>query len=250
MFTSRLLPLLLLLLAGTCPARGAAGWGTDWHAAVSTAQSCRRPLIVLFEHEGCPDCARMERSLAASEARKALECAVKVRLEFTHHPELTDRYGVSLTPTFLVFSPEGETLREVYREVGSMSVSRIVQVGRSVEKLAARLVPPDAEPKTVAAAAPPAEPVTPARRETLSHAARQGSAISRQSTVPTRSTARPQTAPSSSRHAPQSAPQRSAYSYYVDEHGRPVYYHYPRQNPRQPQRQQQQARGSRYWPFW
>lgn len=128
---------IVLLAARGLPA--AAGWYTDYEAAVTRARQDHKPLVVLFEHEGCPDCERMNRSLAARASRAALECAVKVRLEFSNNGPVVNRFGISLTPTFLVLRPDGRHMNEVYREVGSMSVERLVQVGSSIRSLAAQL---------------------------------------------------------------------------------------------------------------
>lgn len=226
---------LALLSAILTPvaARAAEGWYSSWDSASEMARSCRQPLVVLFEHEGCPDCERMSEALAARASRNALDCAVKVRLEFTHHPELTARYGVSLTPTFLVLQPEGKAMKEVYREVGSMSVSRIVQVGGSISNLAARMTAEQPAPKeekpsgnTELASADPtaSQKKNPAKKQSSRRLKRRAQ------------NAEPQ------ENRPAEQPTVQGYSY-TDPYGQQSAYQQPQPQPQRPQR-----RG--FWPFW
>lgn len=114
-------------------AGNARGWLSDFDSAWSSAVKEGKPLIVLFVHHGCPECDRMNATLAQPGAKQALDSAVKVRVEFTSNPAIVSRYDVKLTPTFLVLSPAHDG--EVYREVGALSVERLRQLQPSIESL-------------------------------------------------------------------------------------------------------------------
>lgn len=108
-------------------------WYTNWNEARDAAKAQGRPLVTLFVHHGCPECDKMDATLAQPAAARTLECAVKARVEFSDNVELIDRFGVQFTPTFLVHAPDGET--EVYREVGALSLDRLRLIQPSIESL-------------------------------------------------------------------------------------------------------------------
>lgn len=99
---------------------------------MSKAQRENKPLVALFAREGCDDCAVMERTLQQSGAVSALSRAVKVRVEFGAQPEIAAQYGVSATPTLLVFTPDTGYSTYVAREDGAASLSTIVALGRVI----------------------------------------------------------------------------------------------------------------------
>src|SRR5262245_36132088 len=97
--------LLMSLTFATMPASVAASeWYYSYSKAKAAAKREGKPLLLLIEHEGCPECARMDVAMSNSRAQSALSNAVKCRIEFTDHPELTQAFGVSLTPTMIVYS--------------------------------------------------------------------------------------------------------------------------------------------------
>ncbi|MGB9691896.1 MAG: thioredoxin family protein [Candidatus Sumerlaeaceae bacterium] len=131
---ARRIALALCLLWITLPSTGQpAGWQTNLPAAKARARSEGRPLLILFVLEGCPDCARMERSLADPRAQRALEPFVKVMLEFNEHRDLAVRYGIQYTPTLLVYLPTDNFASCHERQVGSLSAA-------SIERLAHRIL--------------------------------------------------------------------------------------------------------------
>jgi thiol-disulfide isomerase/thioredoxin len=115
-------------------------WLTSFEAGRTKANQQGRPLVVLFVHRGCPECERMDSNLAQPGAKTALASAVKVRIEFTENAVVVNRFGVKLTPTFLVLKPDGG---EAYREVGALTVDRMRQIQPALESLVA--APPAAE---------------------------------------------------------------------------------------------------------
>lgn len=107
-------------------------WYTSFDSAWKKACDQGRPLVVLFVHHGCPECDKMDYYLAQPGSAASLACAVKVRIEFTQNPEVVNRFGVKLTPTFLVLSPSGG---EAYREVGALTPERLKQIQPALESL-------------------------------------------------------------------------------------------------------------------
>ena len=107
-------------------------------------------MVAVFEQSGCPDCARMNQSLASNRARQALRNTIRVRLQYHSNESLADRFGISATPTLLVFAP-GKTNDPIFREVGSMTVDQLVSLGRS---LASYSAPPAQERRAEPASAP------------------------------------------------------------------------------------------------
>ncbi len=110
----------------------ASGWLNSYEAACEIAQEQGRPMVLLFVHEGCPECDRMDQNLALPGAMDTLACAVKARLEFADNPAVVRQFDVTLTPTFLVLTPSGA---EAYREVGALSVDRLKLIQPAIESL-------------------------------------------------------------------------------------------------------------------
>lgn len=123
--------LLALMLAGA-PAWAAGNWFSDWTKATGAAKQDGKALVAVFSSAGCPECAKMESAMSDRKAQSALGKAVKVRLEFSEHRDLASRFGVTATPTLLVFSPDTGFSSYVYREDGVMRVGEIVALGRTM----------------------------------------------------------------------------------------------------------------------
>jgi thiol-disulfide isomerase/thioredoxin len=121
-------------------------WLTSFDSAWSKAYQQGRPLVVLFVHHGCPVCDQMDQNLAQPGAMDTLANAVKVRVEFTDNPAVVNRFGVKLTPTFLVLTPQGA---EAYREVGALSVDRLRQIQPAIDSLVAAPPASSSREKTV-----------------------------------------------------------------------------------------------------
>jgi hypothetical protein len=110
-------------------------WLTNFDAALAQAQQQGRPLVALLVHRGCPACDSQDAILAQPGAMQTFDNAVKVRIEFTHNPDIVHRLGLKLTPTLLVFSPT--TRGEVFREVGPISADRLRQLKPTIDSLVA-----------------------------------------------------------------------------------------------------------------
>ncbi len=139
----RKIALLIVALSLSVGMAGAQSMYNSWSSGASASRSSRKPMMVIFEQVGCPDCARMNKNLSASQARQALKNVVRVRLEYRSNQELADRFDIGATPTTLVFAP-GNTSDPVFREVGAMSVDAIAGLGRSLNS---RYGSPAATPK-------------------------------------------------------------------------------------------------------
>ncbi|MCX7626121.1 MAG: thioredoxin family protein [Candidatus Sumerlaeaceae bacterium] len=124
---------VLLLAVGVAPVCAQDDeWLENLNAAKAQARGEGRPLLILFVLEGCPECARMERSLGAPGAKRALEPFVKVRLEFYEHRDLALRYGIEYTPTLLVYLPSDgfSSCRE--RHVGALSPASLQRLSQRI----------------------------------------------------------------------------------------------------------------------
>ena len=128
--------LLTIVMATLAVAAGAQTTYSSWSAAVQASRSRGLPIVAVFEQSGCPDCSRMNQALASGRTRQALRNTIRVRLQYHSNQSLADRFGISATPTLLVFAP-GKTDDPIFREVGSMSVDQLVSLGRSLASYSA-----------------------------------------------------------------------------------------------------------------
>ena len=128
--------LLTIVMATLAVAAGAQTTYNSWSAAVQASRSRGLPIVAVFEQSGCPDCSRMNQALASGRTRQALRNTIRVRLQYHSNQSLADRFGISATPTLLVFAP-GKTDDPIFREVGSMSVDQLVSLGRSLASYSA-----------------------------------------------------------------------------------------------------------------
>ncbi len=86
-------------------------WEVSYDEAVAKATSSDRNILAAFYLEGCPPCAIMDRFvLNRKKVKRALKDYVPVRLDARAQQELSVRYEVYGTPTYLVTTPEGEVL--------------------------------------------------------------------------------------------------------------------------------------------
>lgn len=117
-FLSRYGPVLLIVgvLAfywyGTRPVGEPPGWGHDYAAAISQAQSSGKKLLLAFHSPNCPPCLAMDRTVLRSETViNAMSPFVLVRLDTSAEgAEVAGRYGVMATPTFIIIQPDGRPL--------------------------------------------------------------------------------------------------------------------------------------------
>lgn len=108
-------------------------WYSNYNHASNLAERTGRPLLTLFVHDGCPECIRMDAAISQPAAEKALENAVKVRLEFMECGELLRQLGVQFTPTMIISSkPHGG---ELYRQIGALSVQDIQALKPAIDGL-------------------------------------------------------------------------------------------------------------------
>lgn len=132
--TSATLLMLALMALGVSTAQASSTWYTTFEAARSESQREGKPLFVLIARTGCQACTEMEANLSNPTARRALQNAVKVRLESAHNPQMTARYAAGGTPTTLVFAA-GNYGQPVYAYTGVMDRGTIIQVGRSINSM-------------------------------------------------------------------------------------------------------------------
>lgn len=136
MLTTAMLLVFSLMALGLSTAHGSgtSSWNSNLETARHQAQRLNKPLLVMIARTGCHACEEMEQNLANSTARRALNGAVKVRLESSEYPDMTRRFAAGGTPTTLVYAP-GNYNAPVYSYTGAMDRNTIVQLGRSIDSL-------------------------------------------------------------------------------------------------------------------
>ncbi|MCX7718456.1 MAG: thioredoxin family protein [Candidatus Sumerlaeaceae bacterium] len=132
----RAVALYIILLSLTTANALADGWHTDYSSAAAAARESGRPLLLIFEQEGCPDCERLEAVLRRKSCEADLRNAVKVKLDYSSYPRLADQFGVSATPTIVLLHYKNGAFRTVYRSVGSLQAGAIASLGRRIDNLA------------------------------------------------------------------------------------------------------------------
>ena len=132
--TSAALLMLALMALGVSTAQASGTWYSTFESARNQSQRDGKPLFVLIARTGCQACTEMEANLSNPTARRALQGAVKVRLESAHNPNMTARYAAGGTPTTLVFAA-GNCSQPVYAYTGVMDRGTIIQVGRSISSM-------------------------------------------------------------------------------------------------------------------
>jgi len=84
------------------------GWGHDYQAALVEAKASGRNVLLAFHSPGCPPCAAMDRTVLRSEAvRDAMASFVPVRIDAWESPDVSKRYQVFATPTYVIARPDG-----------------------------------------------------------------------------------------------------------------------------------------------
>ncbi len=167
---------ILTAVASPQPA-AAQGWYSSWGAGVSASKSSGRPLIVIFEQEGCPECEKMNGAMAGGRVRQALRNAIKVRLEYNDNRPLGSRFGINATPTLLLFSPDTGFGDFLFREEGAMSSGALVALGRQVDSLVHSPAPAAAGQAQAASAPISATDQPPVRKQTARSARKRRQAV-------------------------------------------------------------------------
>ncbi len=114
--------LLMALVAITFwisrPAPDPPGWVTDFDAALQTAATEGKSVLLAFTSPGCPPCESMKRTvLVAPRVTATIREMVPVSVDTSLRPDLARRFGIPGTPTYIVLSADG-------RERGRLSGQR------------------------------------------------------------------------------------------------------------------------------
>lgn len=87
-------------------------WQPEWDAALKTAQTAQKPIILEFYMDSCGHCARLHKEthpdpqvIAAVNNR-----FIAVRLEGRGHMDLVKKYEVRGAPTTIIFAADGKEL--------------------------------------------------------------------------------------------------------------------------------------------
>jgi thioredoxin-like negative regulator of GroEL len=109
---------LYLLAARSAPPP--VGWGDNFDAAMTEAAATHRPVVVAFHAPYCPPCEAMARKvLGKPPVIRALDGFIPVRVNAPDRPDLSARYGVDVTPMFLVLDGKGAVIAKAtgYKDV-------------------------------------------------------------------------------------------------------------------------------------
>lgn len=121
---------LVALGVTTAQGRSLPGWSENMDMGVSQARSGKAPLVVVFASNTCHACQKYEQVLARQTTSQMLRGAVKVKLELSNNPELANRFGVTHTPTTLVFTPDTSYAAPVYSETGALNAAQLKTLSR------------------------------------------------------------------------------------------------------------------------
>lgn len=113
----RWIPLILVIVVigfyvyGARPSGPVPGWLEDPVVAFAQAEEKKHSLVLAFYSEGCPPCKAMDRSvLGTSAVQDALVGYVPVRVDAWKEVDLSEKYGVQATPTFIIADSSGKPL--------------------------------------------------------------------------------------------------------------------------------------------
>lgn len=156
-------------------------WYSNYNNASKEAEKTGKPLLILFVHEGCPECSRMDQILTFSETQKSIENAVKVRLEFMENGELLRQLNVQYTPTLIITSKQ---YGEVYRRIGALSITEFEALKPSIDGMVSK--PEKAEAKSKAVDLDKVEPVAVANTRSEAPSDTPNKPVQKKKTVSTR----------------------------------------------------------------
>lgn len=84
-------------------------WRTDFTQAQQLAESEGTPMVLYVWQEGCTGCEQFNTRLQNQERlQSSVDRYVMVSANIRESGELADRYGVDVTPTMVVLTPDGE----------------------------------------------------------------------------------------------------------------------------------------------
>lgn len=104
-----LLALLLVVYAWTSrPKDPPPGWGDDFATAIEAAGAGNKLVVIDFYQRGCGPCMHMEQDvLPDAKVTEALDGYVPIRLNALENREVSLRYRIAETPTFVVIDADG-----------------------------------------------------------------------------------------------------------------------------------------------
>ncbi|MGD9858194.1 MAG: thioredoxin family protein [Planctomycetaceae bacterium] len=117
---------------GAAPA-AAPQWMTDFDAAQREARRLDRPMLVHFYTDWCFPCRQMEKDvLSRPTVLQVLESRlILVKLNAEKHPDLAQRFGVTLFPTDVIVDPTG---KRILSSTGYQEADKYVRFARDAER--------------------------------------------------------------------------------------------------------------------
>lgn len=124
---------LLALTTSTAAVAGSPTWLTDFDDAQREAQRLDRPMLVHFYTDWCFPCRQMDKDvLSRSTVMQVLESRlILVKLNAERHPDIAQRFGVTLFPTDVIVSPTGQ---RILSSTGYQDPEKYVRFARDAER--------------------------------------------------------------------------------------------------------------------
>lgn len=86
-------------------------WRTDPTAALNTAESEQKPVLLYFWMENCASCEQFDKQMGESDYGP-MEHFVLSAVRLEQRPELSTRYNVTGTPTMVILDAEGNMVKK------------------------------------------------------------------------------------------------------------------------------------------
>ena len=121
-------------LVASASAEPALRWQVSLEAAKRLASQTNRLVLIHFWADSCQPCRRMEQQVFTQpEVAAAIETAfVPVRINVAHYPHTGRQYGVTVLPSEVIITPQGQLVRKIDGAADARQyVARLNQVAAS-----------------------------------------------------------------------------------------------------------------------
>ena len=86
-------------------------WGSDFQAALAAGKEQNKPILLVFDQDGCPACEFMKKSVYPNKkVGQAIAAFVPVMVNINNETQLANQYGAPGTPTYVILGPDGSKI--------------------------------------------------------------------------------------------------------------------------------------------